>query len=770
MAANSDDHTTTTNESDESTAIDPTKQVRRPVIRLMLPGRHDPNNQLRRLHSLESVIKHCFQSGTQLDVLEILMAPGDNQYEHYLTPIERSQSTSTAPTGKANTNTTPDSEQLTIEASAQPTTDTADHREVSTEENAADKAITGTVTNAIDDHCPAVEYQLGTLGLGSLREIPVPTSRLLAVQDQTLDRVTGAPSQGITQLLMKLINRQIPHVYQLLVKRGSNQSSADYEIIARLAVYDEEYGIATDADLSEHLNIRSSYSYDITTPFRDEITTSNFQLPIRRVNELAEEGTSQRYRINGQPIYQLDRPFPLEELATFREYDNLLAGSFNSDPRYKIHFSAYGNIPTHGATLDQLAMIIPAYFEYSLWDRTAVTDGPQFHTEVIPSSAESRQRFGRQTPTASTTTQSPDPDQSTSAAHRALVNYIIKYLIQQGYTIVAVDQDTIDCELSDPDPTTRSYFPGDSQPDIVAKKDGEIRVFEAEINDTNPAAYLKNLERAVHFDYSVVIVTEQDDDLTRKFDQANQPFNETATTRPATQGVRLYNFSEEAVKHDDTTYLLPKTTTETEWYLNHEDELRLIVDGKTIAEGDPEDPLHTMSYQGPRCEQRGDEYVVKSASGEHLATYGSQSAVESDFTPIKLPFVPTQMTYFDRIELRYKTGNNELKRYYNNPSWARKYRNKAGERHKTARNEFIETHTVKTDDKTLFIPEVREEYYYPWHAAQTQLDPPGQNWFSRDIRATFEASTKESRDRQLLNRTWLYTPGLDSQFPEFAER
>jgi len=769
MAANTDDHTTTTNESDESTAIDLTGQVRRPVIRLMLPGRHDPDNQLGQLHSLETAIKHCLKSENQLDMLEILLTPGDNQYEHYLTPIDLSQSTPTAPAEDTDKNKTTNSEQLTFATSAQPTTGTAEIQENTTEENPTDKNITGVVTNAIDDHCPEVEYQRGTLGLGSLTEIPVPTSRLLAIKDQTLDRATGAPSQGITQLLVELIERQIPHVYQLLLKRGSNQSSAEYQIVARLAVYDEEYGIATDADLSEHLDTQSSYSYDIATPFRDEITTSNFQLPIRRVKKLAEEGTSRRYQINGQPIYMLDEPFPLKQLSTFREYFNLLAGSFNSDPRYETHFKAFGNIPIHGSALDQLAMIIPAYFQYSLWDRTAVTDGPQFHTEVIPSSAESRQRLGQQTPAVSNTEQSASTDRSTSPPHRALVNYIIKYLIQQGYTILAVDQATIDCELSDPDPTTRSHFPGDSQPDIVAKKDGEITVFEAEINDSNPGAYLKNLQRAVHFDYPVVIVTEERDDLTRKFDQANQPFNETATTRPATQGVRLYNFSEEVVKHDNTTYLLPKGTTETEWFLNHEDTLTLIADGKTIAKGDPEEPVYTLSYQAPRCEQRGDEYVVMSASGEHLATYGSETAVEKDFTPIKMPFIPTQITYFDQIELRYKTGNYHLKRYYNNPSWAKKHRNTAGRRHKAARNEFIETHTVEADDKTLFIPEVREEYYYPWHAAQTQLDPPDQNWFSRDIRATFEASTKDSRDRQLLDRTWLYTPGLDPQFPDFVE-
>jgi hypothetical protein len=702
-------------------------------------------------------------------MLEILLTPGENQYEHYLTPIELSQSTALAPSQDAVRNSAGNPVQLPLGASGASTSDIETPRADSlTSDTAKDKAITGTVTNAIEKHCPEVEYQLGTLGLASLTEVPVPTSRLLVVEDQTLDRSVSAPSQGIIELLFLLINQQIPHVYQLLIKPARSQSSADYETVARLAVFDEEYGIATDTDLSEHLDTRSSYKYDIAEPFREEITTSNFQLPIQRVKQLADEGTRQRYRINGQPIYQLDEPFPLEELSTFREYHNLIAGSFNADPRYSRHFDTYGNIPTHGSALDQLAMIIPGYFEYSLWDRTAVTDGPRFQTEVIPSSAESHQRLGQQTPTVSDNDQSPAPDQSTSVAHRALVNYVIKYLLQQGYTIVAVDQATIDCELSDPDPTTRSYFPGDSQPDIVAKKDGEITVFEVEINDTNPAAYLKNLERAVHFDYSLVVVTEQQDDLSTKFNQANLPFNETETTNPATEGVRLYNFSEAVVEDDDRVYLLPRTTTETEWYLNHEDELKLIANGETIAEGNPEEPLHTLSYQSPCCKQRGDEYVVTSASGEHLATYGTKHDLKADFTPIKVPFIPTEITYFDQIELRYKAGNNQLKRHYNNPTWARKYRNKAAKRYKASRDEFIKTHTVKADDKTLFIPTVRDEYYHPWHAAQTQLDPPPQSWFSRDIRSTFEASDTETRDRELLDRTWLYTPGLDPEFPDFT--
>lgn len=759
--------TAQTNTADDST-VGP---GRFPSVRIILPGRKNKSNRLVGLQNLEDVIGHVLKPETQVDHLELLGmpgdlkkdTPGDAQYEHYLTPKNTgvsSAKTSQQPQTDSETSNSGVQLQLDEDSDA-----TSHHRAENNEENNTTKAATGAVINALEEYLPEVDYQTGRLDLSSVADIPVPTSRLLTLTDQTFDSLEEATNLGALEVLVELINKQIPHLYQLLIKRASSRTDAEYVVTVRLAVFDEEYGIATNDDMAAHLNPTTSYQYDLLKPFREELLTSNFELPFEDVKWLATDSDSRRYRINGQPIYLLDHPFPIEQLATFREYNNLISGSFSADARYKRHFGVYGHIPTNGDALGQLAAIIPAYFEHSPWKRTAVAECPIFNTDFIPSSSQSIQRFGRTLPSKN---QPGEPSGSTSKAHQALVNAIVEFLVQQGYTILAVDQDSIDIDLDDPDPTARSHFPGGSQPDVVAEKDGEIKVFEAEINDSNPAAYLKNLERAAHFGYPVVVVTQKADDLKKKFKQASRPFN-SGETDSSIDGVRLYNFSEEPIETDEIIYLLPRGQTTTKWYLNHNGKLTLLVDGKELASGDPEVPLDTLSYATPRCRIEGGEYVVVSASGEHIKTFQSKSALLAAFTPIKHPFVPTQITYLNHVELRYKNSStNELTQYYPNPDWARRYRDKPGRRHKASRNEFITTHTTKADGETLFIPDVRK-HHRPWHTTQTPLDPPKGNWFARDIRSEFAVSDTETRDRKLLDRTWVYPPGLDPAFPVFGD-
>lgn len=98
---------------------------------------------------------------------------------------------------------------------------------------------------------------------------------------------------------------------------------------------------------------------------------------------------------------------------------------------------------------------------------------------------------------------------------------------------------------------------------------------------------------------------------------------------------------------------------------HHDDTLPLFVDSEPVASGYAEDPLQKFSYQTPRCQKQGEEYVVTSASGEHLRTYPTRAAVFAAFTQIKYPFIPTQITYHDRLKLQAKDAStNQLVRYY----------------------------------------------------------------------------------------------------------
>ncbi|MDL0126538.1 hypothetical protein [Halobacterium salinarum] len=743
--------TTTTDDDDEDTSPGPTRHN---AARVILPGRIDSETQLEVFLPLEDVFADALAKSTPLDTLEFLTMPGDNpddeagvaQQEHYLCAHDTSRT-------DADTNTdaikATDPDQSTFDAPDIPDEDA----------NTATKTATNAITNPLEEHCPEIDYQVGNLDLSPLADLPVPTSRLLVYADHSIDSTEGAEFLRAIKLLNELITQNIPHIYQLLIQRGSNQSDAEYTATVRLAVFDEEYGVATDDDLDAHL--ASPYQYCISTYFRDQNTTSNFDLPIRRFTNVRDNANSTRYRINGRPIYLRNHPFPIEELATFREYNNLLAASFTADERYKRHFNCYARIPLHGDAVHHLAGIIPAYYKYSPWERTAVTDCPSFSTTHIPTTSSTPQRLGTTTVNADHPT---DTTQSESKPHRALVNAIINFLVQQGYTILAVDQDTIDADLTNPDPTTQPYFPGDSQPDIIAEKNDTITGFEAEINDSNPAAYLKNLERASHYDYRVVVVTEDNNLCSNKLNIASQPYRDSTA-----RGVILYTLSDSLTTEDgDITYLLPQDASAALWYLTG-DQLTLSLDDHPDVSCHAETPLHELTYPTPRYRKQGGEYVVTDATGEHIATYPTIKALHKEFSELKAPFIPTQTTYLDHIEIRYHDDTaNQLKRYYKQPMWAREHMTKSGKRTKAARDTFINSHTRQADSESLFIPAVREEFY-AWYDHQTDLDTAGDSWFARDLDNQFDASDTDSRDRKLLNRTWHYTPGLTPPLPSFPD-
>jgi len=761
-------NTKTDTESSQSTDTDASTNgadpIRSPAIEIGLLGRKDEGNRLTGLRSLKGVVDHSLQDETQVDRLELLGIPDEDQYGHYLCPVNTSHHPDEDVTqSDEDTTDTDGAVQMRLDAGEE-AGDGEMAAESDTDDN-TDKTLAGTVTNALEEHWPELDYKTGTLDLSPVAGLPVPTSRLLAVEDQTLDLSANAINGGAIELLTELIEAQIPHIYQVLIERAGSRKKADYIVSVRLAVFDEEYGIATDADMAAHLNPRHNYDYRISKPFREQVMTSNFDLNIEALKRLATSDQSNRYRLNGQPIYQLDTPVSLEELASFSEYSNLITGSFSADPRYERHFNRYARIPVHAGALDQLFQVIPAYPKYSFWDRTAVTNGPQFRPTHLPTSASTPQRYEDTTPTPAPAQQR---DHSTSAAHRGLVNSIVSYLLQQGYTILAVDQNTLDADLDDPDPTTQSHFPGDSQPDIVAEKDGEIRVFEAEVNDSNPAAFLTNLERAAYFDYPVVVVTQESSDLEGKFKQASRPFNTEETAEPGQYGVHLYNISEETITDGDKTFLLPDAATTSKAFLDHEATLSFVTNGTRYASGHANDPLAAiLDGNAPYYHQDGDAYVVVHPSGE-TERYASQAAVTDTYTPVKLPFIPTQITYLDQTEFRYLTADEYLKRYYLNPTWARTYRNQPGNRHKASRTAFIHNHTTTVDGETLFIPDIRERHR-PWHTAQTELDPPPENWFGRNISDDFKAADTDSRDRELRDRTWLYPPGLSPEYPDFPD-
>lgn len=706
---------------------------RKDCIRLVHPDRHNGNPSFDQPYSQMTSTINTALSSPHIDYLEcLLFSSTDGQYETCLIPRNTRQST----TAQATIDSFDDSQQRT-----------AAHIE--------------DLKEAIDEHHPRLEYGVGQLDLSPVTESPpILTSRLLAYDQQTLSPSDGATSAGVLALLFQLINNDLPHLYQVIIEPASGRSH-DYNLTARLAVADRDYGIVTDDDLENHLY--DDYQYDIAEAFPKQPVTSNFQLPTDEIRNQAEQSSS--LTVRGYPVNAIDKPVTLEKLATSAEFNYLITGSSDADPRYRKLFNHYGRIPIHGHSLNLLTGIIHQPISHSPWKRVVGPSSPTFHTRQIPPSAGTTtgQRYGTAT---SSVHDADDMDQSTSESHRALINEIVEHIITQGYSVLAVDQKTLDVDLNDPDPTETSYFPGESQPDVVAKKDDTLVCFEAEINDSNPAAFLKNLERAYHFDYDVVVVAQDSSDLEPKLAQAERPYNHTDTTN---YGVRLYNLKgTDDMISDQLTYLLPRDSQEAKWYLDTDGTITLLADDRVLAQGDAEASLDSFEYACPRCVEQDDVYVVRSASGEHLVSKPTKAEAIRGFTKLNPPFIPQRLMYLDRVEFQVQTGDGQLRRWRQKPRWAQKYQNNPGKRHEHSTITFIDLVTTKSEGNDLYIPEMRRLYNESnWHDHKTKQSPPGQTWFSRGPRDEFEATDTESRKRKLLNRTLQFPQDLDPELPDF---
>ncbi|WP_344572698.1 hypothetical protein, partial [Winogradskya humida] len=201
----------------------------------------------------------------------------------------------------------------------------------------------------------------------------------------------------------------------------------------------------------------------------------------------------------------------IEDLAAgYPEYRALLSGRVYSDDRYSELFGVYGRLPVSKANLLHFFAISPSYFDADSFDGLATTDAPEYHTTSLDAEIPgTRQSYGVEE--AGDTTTVVDSSDEESLPHKELVSSRVRFLVRNGHTIVAVDQDVLDADndISGEDPTETQYLEGESRPDIVSENEGVIHFHEVEVeNKTKPSALITNLARAAHHDHPVHIITE----------------------------------------------------------------------------------------------------------------------------------------------------------------------------------------------------------------------------------------------------------------------
>lgn len=759
------------------------------AVRLMLPGHADEDQRLDRLLRFDDVADDILEEHG-IDMLELLTFPGKIQQEYFIighsnrlthnesleqvaeadsadqdedagaaTSTERSNNSSLTAYTDGGSDDAGDSESASAISAEQPVSNS--HGERGDTRAQRIKAI-------IDDHFgEIIGTQICTLDLTPLGKIPIPTTRLLQPENLSFDPVETAGKAMAVELVRELKRDRIPGVHQTLLEPAGSSRSYDYLVTSRLAPFGAGHGIVTEADLNRHLEADNDYRISSYMPGP---STDNWALPIDSHKRYANRESTHPSRLEQLDEMSL-RDGPIEAVAAgFPEYRALLAGRIHNEDRYQELFGVHGRIPIHKAGLLHFFTLNPVYFDVSSFGRLTTAAEPKFTTEELGSASPgTRQSYGVEE-VGDSTAVTDDSDEE-SDPHKELVITRIKFLLRHGHEIIAVDQDVINVDIPDHDPTTTQYLDGESRPDIVSKADGVIHFHEIEIkNKTKPAALLTNLARADYHDHQVHVVTESWKEAKQKLWTSNPEAKEgpisMAFKDTDEEGTITYNQRKDA-HTDDVWYLLPRDVSEATWRVIPEDRLQLVApDGTILAEGAADQSVDTFEYQTPRVRKDGTEWVLESASGEEIRRRATKGAAASGYTFIRKPFVPTRYEYLENTVVEFQQ-NDAFTIFEKPPLWENPHQS-ASIRYEEAAKAFVELVTIESDGETIPVPELRRRFK-AWYTEQTDLKEPNETWFGRALRAYFEVDDSDDHNKKLVGRTFRFSEGLLSPDLSFIE-
>jgi len=755
------------------------------AVRLMFPGLADDSDerQLERLLTFDDVAEDILDE-YWIDLLELLTWPGKRQQEYFLighsdqqtadSHIEHPEQSSSDATDEAAS--TPD-DQTTLPAvtdggagddddrrssDGEPSQPVSDGRDGDRDTRAERiKAI-------IDDHYgDRIGTQICAIDLEPVGKMPVPTSRLLQPKNLSFDPPDTAQTYASAELVHELNKDRVSYLHQTLLEPAGSSKPQDYHVSSRLAPFGTSHGIVTEDDLTRHLEADNEYriSNYVPGPSKD-----NWSLPIDAHKRYANRQTT-----HPSQLEQLDemslRDGSIEAVAAgFPEYRALLAGRIHNDDRYEELFGVFGRIPITKSMLGHFFTILPAYFEVSSFGQLTTVDEPEISTEQLGSDAPgTRQSYGTDR-TEDSMTMAAGSDEE-SDRHQELVIERIKFLLRHGHEILAVDQDVITVELTDPDPTETRYLSGNSRPDIVSKKDGQVHFHEIEVeNDSKPAALLTNLARADYHDHPVHVITESQDEAQGKLwsdppEAKNGPVS-MAFKSTDREGTIVYNHRND-VSTGDCWYLLPRDLAESTWRVLPTDTAQLVgPDGSILAEGDAEQPVESYEFHTPRVKKDGSEWVLESASGEELRRRRTKDAVASGYTYVRKPLIPTRFEYLENTTVEFQSEDG-FTIFQKPPLWEQPQQS-ASIRYEEAAKVFVELVTIEQTDAEIPIPTLRRRFK-TWYTEQTDLKEPNETWFGRALRAYFEVDDEDDHNKTLVDRTFRFTEGLVSPDLSFIE-
>ncbi|ELZ44906.1 hypothetical protein C464_12880 [Halorubrum coriense DSM 10284] len=751
------------------------------AVRLVFPGLTDETDErrLENLIPLDDVAEDILNE-YGIDLLELLTWPGKSQQEYFLIghskdggagsqadhPAESPDVGGDDTTGRTGTQTTIED---AFDGEDDATTADGESDQPVSEGRDGDRDTRADRIKAIvDDHYGhLLSTQTCAIDLGPVGQMPVPTSRLLQPKNLSITPPTVSQTAATAELVHHLNEERISYLHHSLLEPAGEKAPHDYLVTSRLAPFGTGHGIVTEDDLEQHLAADNDYRISDYVPGP---STDNWDLPVEAHKRYANKQTTHPSKLEQYDEMSL-RDGSVEALGIgFPDYRALLAGRIHNDDRYEELFGAYGRIPITKANLEHFFTVLPEYFEVSSFGQLTTVDEPRVYTEELGSDVPgTRQSYG--TDHTGDSTALSDSSDEESEPHKELVIERIKFLLRHGHEIVAVDQDIIRIDLDDPDPTEEQYLDGESRPDIVSQKDGEILFHEIEVeNDTKPAALLTNLARADAHDHPVHVITESESEAQGKLwsdppeakdGPVSMAFKDTddVGTIPYNQG--------KTVSTDECWYLLPRVLSESTWRLLPTDTAQLVgPDGSILAEGDAERPVESFEFHTPRVREDGSDWVLESASGEELRRRQTKDAAASGYTYIRKPLIPTRFEYLENTTVEFQSGNG-FTIFEKPPLWEQPQQN-ASIRYEEAAKTFVELVTVEEEGTEIPIPTLRRRFK-TWYTEQTDLKEPNKTWFGRALRVYFEVDDENDHNKTLVDRTFRFSEGLESPALSFID-
>ena len=697
----------------------PAARGRAGAVRIHLPGTDDPEERAAAdiAPPLSNAIIDTLGENTSIQRIELLSFAGHDQQEHILTPVIQSEQ--------------PDARNESVPPTSQPLADlSVTGRLATAQEQLAD---------ALDTHLPpAYGIETASVEFGPLGYTPVPACRLLAKNhhDKPPDNLGGL--SPLIQAVRELARASQPHLIQTIVQRNSG-TGADYLVTHRSAVYDPAQLAVAHRDYLDIVD--HGRQYDLASLGLNAVT-SNFRLPIgdyttRYANRVLIEEAKFKNRSYSKRVWKL-----FEGLV---EYDNLRAMQPGYDPVYEDH-DMYARFPVADAALKYFASVVPVYYTDSPWAATG-RNPPQITTDsVIRQAAGAEHAVGSPTDAVETPSQTVVNDGSDR--HVSLLATAIQVLTEEGADASIVDQDST------------------SRPDGTSIKDGTVTNVEAEVADVSkPANILINNARAKAANRGVLHVVTDKDAAKTVYNALKQPFKETGD-----HGVVLYNGTDAVTLDDGSKPVLPATATESRWELSTDGTLLLLAAEQVLASGDAERSVTSFTYDCPKYVTEDGTHKLIDTDDTVIETAADQSTLLTDWTRIRIPFVPSDIHYLDDSQIRYKDGRG-LEPYDPTPTWMQATEGKR-KLYKAAEMRFISDYTTATAD-TEFRYDTFEDLFAAWYIARLSLEDPARiddlvpagNEFGRalpDYVETKRRTVDGTQRRFLRDRTLVYPRGLQS--------